>query len=718
MARSLPPRTWKHGFVAPATESVPLWADDRYFTAEDGKKAHMKIRAEAAKPTSSATNNLGRSELRSWPHLYSGTQSPGDTHIWWKPETEVDVIICGGGPFGLAVAMNLARQGISFRIVDKSESPCLTGRADGLHPRALEYLESWGVSTEAAEEGPILNSTVVFRNGVKLFHGESSICDSRYKGIHILTQGQVERVYIRDLLRHQALVERCKTVDSFVVQDNGVSSHPVTATFKDLKNGETEVVRAKYLVGADGASSCIREKLQIPFDGLATDCFWVILDCQFKTDYPHILGFNIVISAEHGGCIIIPREQGHTRFYVQVTGERAAKMAEARDRIRRANGSTVGETQVHEHNITPEEALEHLNKIMTPWKVEFASAMSWFAVWRVNERVARSFSTADQRVHIGGDASHVHSVLGAFGLNSSIYDAANLSWKLTLSVKGVAKPDVLLPTYDAERRLFANRVIRASGAYLRFICNLNLPLAQLRGLGDDLETHDENLPTLDGTAGVDQHWLGSFFSRNAMFLLGVEGPIVQSAICPQVAMKSTFSTAPTASNPSSSLPTSVVNGGRAPSPRVCLDRNCTGYLYDRMKGVGKFHILIFVSDLKGSVRGRVARLVETGLGPSGFWSRYGGGELFNLVVIIKSLQHEVEESLDAPEFASLRDKATLVYDDRAPDDDAHYCYGINHARGAVVVVRPDLLVGMSAWPECPEAIADYFGGFLQEPKQK
>jgi phenol 2-monooxygenase len=71
------------------------------------------------------------------------------------------------------------------------------------------------------------------------------------------------------------------------------------------------------------------------------------------------------------------------RFYVQITGERAAKIAASRREQRNGNNhSKVGETQVHDPTITPEEALDHLNKIMAPWTVEFASAMSWFAVWR------------------------------------------------------------------------------------------------------------------------------------------------------------------------------------------------------------------------------------------------------------------------------------------------------------------------------------------------
>lgn len=236
------------------------------------------------------------------------------------------------GPFGLEVALSLARQGVSFRIIgkyipihefytkppfphmvderetekvlkktDKAEGPCHSGRADAIQPRSLEYLRAWGLVDEVLGEGPLLNKTVLYRNGVKLFHNHSSMCDSRYRGISTVTQGQVEKIYVRDLKRHGVFVERCITVSEFDVRKEEVggsskrsseSSHPVAARVTNAKTGRDEVVRAKYLVGADGAASKIREMMGVPFDGLATDCFWTIMDVEVKTDYPHILDFG------------------------------------------------------------------------------------------------------------------------------------------------------------------------------------------------------------------------------------------------------------------------------------------------------------------------------------------------------------------------------------------------------------------------------------------
>ncbi|KAF2973313.1 hypothetical protein GQX73_g378 [Xylaria multiplex] len=698
MARSLTSYTWQNGFAEPV-DTAPPWTRSSHHVTEDGQRSNYTLPEQGIRPTSSVSNEYGTSTLRSWPSLYNGTAAY-ETPPSWKPPQEVDVLICGAGPFGLEMALNLARFNVKFRIVDKAEGPSHSGRADAIQPRALEYLHAWGISNEATEVGPLLNKTILYRNGVKLFHGHSSTCDSRYKGIHIITQSQVEKIYIRDLLRHDVLVERNTVVDSLDISKDPASDNPATVKITNLRTGECDVVRAKYVIGADGAGSRIRELIGAPFDGLATDCYWAIIECEAATDYPHILDFSIVTSSKCGGTIILPREQGLTRFYVHITGADAARITATRKRSRE-NNSAVGETEVYDHGITPDEVMQRLNEIMSPWKVNVTGQIAWFAVWRVNERVARHFSSPDQRVHIGGDAAHVHSVLGAFGLNSSIYDAANLSWKLALSLQGNAKPEVLLPTYDAERRLFANRVIRASGAYLRFICNLDLPLASLRGLDSELETHDEALPLLDGSKEADADWLRSFFSRNAMFLIGVDGPVVDTIL---------NKTADTMMQ----RPTSLLSGVRAPDPRVCFGIDRTSYLYDAMLGVGKFHILVFASDLQGPVRQRIAHFSTHGLGPSGFFHRFGGRKAFNVVLVFKGRPREVQETIGDADLDNIRSLATLVYDDRAPDEDAHYYYGINHARGAVMVVRPDLVVGMSTWPEDQRELDEYFAAFLLE----
>ena len=125
-----------------------------------------------------------------------------------------------------------------------------------------------------------------------MFHYPSNSSDSRYRGLSVITQGQIERIYIRDLLRHQVLVERCSVIENFEVESDSLESHPVRARVKNTKNGEEETIESKYLIGAEGAASGLRKQLGIPFDGTTTNIHWGIMDCKFQTDYPYYSSFR------------------------------------------------------------------------------------------------------------------------------------------------------------------------------------------------------------------------------------------------------------------------------------------------------------------------------------------------------------------------------------------------------------------------------------------
>ena len=288
--------------------------------------------------------------------------------------------------------------------------------------------------------------------------------------------------------------------------------------------------------------------------------------------------------------------------------------------------------------------------------------------------------------------------MGAFGLNASIMDASNLAWKIGLVSRNRATLASLGPTYDLERRFFAQRIIKVSGSYLRFVCNSYLPLANLEetqgGSGKGYEY--EEPPAPDGTTEGDLRFLGAFFGMQDKFLLGLDAPYTPSVINPEDDAKRAVS---------------VKNGVRAPNPRICFGVGATGYLYDKMTGASTFHILVFGSDLRGPVGDALATF-SAALGSSGWYRRFGSREMFNVVLVTKSLPHEAEQLLRGEHVKRLRDAAVVLYDDRAPDEDAHYWYGVNHAEGAVVVVRPDLWVGMSTVPGDVEGIGRYFEKFL------
>jgi phenol 2-monooxygenase len=314
--------------------------------------------------------------------------------------------------------------------------------------------------------------------------------------------------------------------------------------------------------------------------------------------------------------------------------------------------------------------------------------------------------------------------MGAFGLNASILDSANLAWKLGLVVQNKAKSAVLLPTYGEERRAHAVRVIETSGKYLRFVCGSKLAVPNLHNL-DDIGVTEKAKPEpetehatdgsnrfngkpeqrLQTTRDEDLAFLAEFFKQNGPFLLGVDCPYGESVV---VSPK-----APVTGEKETQLapPVRVKHGVRAPNPRVCFSTGETGYLYDQLGGAPRFHLVLFLSSLMGREVRRQAGGFAAGL--SRLYGRFGEAERFNVIVVIKCMPFELEQRrLETPDLEPLWRIATVIYDDRAPDADAHSTWGVNHSTGGLVVIRPDLWVGFTAYPSETEKVTSYFEGFL------
>ena len=266
----------------------------------------------------------------------------------------------------------------------------------------------------------------------------------------------------------------------------------------------------------------------------------------------------------------------------------------------------------------------------------------------------------------------------------------------------------LLPSYDRERRLHASDIVDVSGTYLRYSCNRwDQPVPKLHRHGEEFGEETIERSIRGRVSGIElppghklpEHlFLADFYMRYGAFLLGMD--IAYGTSMLNVEQK----------GPESRWPVSVENGVRCPSPRVCFSEGEAGYLYDKMKGSALFHILVFASDILGPVKEGL-KLFSASLS-NGFYKRYGGNETFNIVFVTKCLPFEVAERMADPELSLLGDTATMVYDDRPPDEDAHYTWGVDHAKGAIVVVRPDLWVGMSAFPGETVRLDHYFGNFL------
>ena len=211
--------------------------------------------------------------------------------------------------------------------------------------------------------------------------------------------------------------------------------------------GETSTIRARYVVGCDGARSAIRTAIGRELVGDATNESWGVMDVLAVTDFPDIRVKCAIHSANQGNILIIPREGGYlVRFYIELDEVADQEMLDNR-------------------SVTPEKLAEVANRILHPYTLDVKD-VGWWSVYEIGQRLcdkfddvpAQEMATRLPRVFIAGDACHTHSAKAGQGMNVSMADAWNLGWKLAAVLRGTARPE-LLHTYSEERQAVAEQLI-------------------------------------------------------------------------------------------------------------------------------------------------------------------------------------------------------------------------------------------------------------------
>ncbi|HET6618263.1 MAG TPA: FAD-dependent oxidoreductase [Gemmatimonadota bacterium] len=339
---------------------------------------------------------------------------------------EPHVLIVGAGPTGLALALWLTRAGIPVRIIDRAAEPGTTSRALAVQVRTLEYYRQLGIAEAVIEEGVKIAGINFWVRGARAARVPFKDLGkglTPYSFVLIYPQDAHERLLIEKLGALGVRVERRTELIRFDQQENGVR-----AAIR-RPNGTEELWEAAYLVGCDGASSDIRERLAIGFPGgTYTGLFYV---ADVEASGPPTNGEIHVDLEEADFALVFPlKSSGHVRVVGTVQelgdgGRSAPTFEDVRGR-----------------------AIENL-------KLEVLG-VNWFSTYRVHHRVAARFR--DRRVFLLGDAAHIHSPVGGQGMNTGIGDAFNLAWKLAAVLKEGAG-DSLLDTYEAERIGFARRLV-------------------------------------------------------------------------------------------------------------------------------------------------------------------------------------------------------------------------------------------------------------------
>lgn len=368
------------------------------------------------------------------------------------PDQSFDVLIVGCGPAGLTLAAQLCQfDDLDVCIAERKPGPLEVGQADGIACRSIEMFQAFGFAEKVKQEGYWVSEVAFWRpeeggTGLTRVDRIDDVEDDLSEMPHvILSQARVHDFYL-DVMANSAhrLVPRYnRKLVSVTRQKDG--EYPIEAVFeREDMAGEAETIRAKYIVGCDGARSTVRSAMGHQLKGDSARQLWGVMDVLPRTTFPDIRLKCAIQSANAGSILIIPREGGYmVRFYIELDA-----LAE-------------GE-RVRDREITSEQLVAKAKGILAPFDFDVAE-IAWWSAYEIGQRICDGFDDSDQhpnepRMFIAGDACHTHSPKAGQGMNVSMADAFNLGWKLAAVLRGQS-PDTLLLTYSAERQAKAKELI-------------------------------------------------------------------------------------------------------------------------------------------------------------------------------------------------------------------------------------------------------------------
>jgi 2-polyprenyl-6-methoxyphenol hydroxylase-like FAD-dependent oxidoreductase len=356
------------------------------------------------------------------------------------------VLIVGAGPVGLALAGELGWRGVPCTLIEKTDGSIEQPKMDIVGPRSMEFCRRWGIADrvrDAPYPGDYPQDCVYvtglggYELGRERFPGraqEKCPPQSPQKRERV-PQDMFDPILQRFVrsFPHVQLAYRTELV-SFAE-----TAHEVTAQLLDTATGATREISADYLVGTDGGASLVRERAGIPMSG--NPALTYTTNAMFRcADFPalHDKGraYRFIFIGPQGTWLTIVAINGGDRFRMSIVGS-ADKATHSEDDIRAALRRAVGRD----------------------FDCEILSVMHWVR----RELVADSYGT--QRVFIAGDAAHLMSPTGGFGMNTGIQDAVDLGWKLAAAVRGWAGSS-LLRSYESERRPVAVRNVAEASSNL------------------------------------------------------------------------------------------------------------------------------------------------------------------------------------------------------------------------------------------------------------
>lgn len=605
---------------------------------------------------------------------------------------QVDVLIVGCGPAGLTLARQLAEfADISTCIVDMKTGPLLFGQADGISCRTQEIMEAFNASALLVKElYPLYQNAFwepdpVNPAAIKRTH---KVADARL-GLSEFVHGVVNQARLHDLLLEgmaqsvAALVPHYGrrllqvTIDDDKCQD--VDAYPIVATFEGVEDSPfgSETVKARYIVGCDGARSAVRRQLGIQLEGDSANKAWGVMDILAVSDFPDIRVKSFIQSQSEGAVMLIPREGGYLfRLYVEL--------------------DLLGKDQrVSQLSLQVDDIIAKAQRIFRPYTLD-VKEVAWWSIYEVGQRLADRFDntpvggsdTLIPRAFVAGDACHTHSPKGGWGLNTSLPDAFNLGWKLAAVLRRQASP-LLLRTYASERRKVAGMLIDADREMSALVAT--------RPRVETTAVHKTN------TADIER-----FIARQNGFIAGTSIGYDPSALCDGQAQQC--------------LAPGFIVGQRFHSAVAeRLADGCPQQLGHLIKADGRWRLFVFGSDEDptlptSSLAGLLAFLADDPDSPVRLYTPQDADvdAVIDTYVVLQQRGVALES---LPDYAwpakgryGLRDyekafQSTLeqdIFDSR----------GIDRTQGCLVVVRPDQHIATLLPLTAHRELAAFFAGFM------
>jgi phenol 2-monooxygenase (NADPH) len=620
---------------------------------------------------------------------------PQITEISEPPRSEalpdtVDVLIVGCGPTGLTLAAQLAAfPEIKTRIIEQKTGRLLLGQADGVACRTMEMFEAFGFVERVMKEAYWVNEVSfwkpnetqrdhIVRNG-RVQDVEDDLSEFPHV---ILNQARVHDFYLDVMRNSPAHIEPIYSRRLLDLKTALEGDHPVTVRIErvcEAHKGEVETVRARFVVGTDGARSKVREALGYELKGDSANQAWGVMDVLCVTNFPDIRLKATIHSADQGSVLIIPREGGYlVRFYVELD-----KLA-ANERI--AN-----------RNITVERLVAVARDILRPYTLE-VKEIAWWSVYEIGQRLCDTYDDTRNdtarlpRVFIAGDACHTHSPKAGQGMNVSMQDSFNLGWKLMSVLQGRCSPE-LLRSYSIERRAVAQGLIDFDREWAKMF---------------SAPPRDPSNPQTDG---VDPVEFQNYFVRQGRFTAGVETRYRPSLLTGE----------PTHQQLAKGFPIGM-RFHSAPVIRLADAKRV--HLGHVVKADGRFRLFIFADPCRGAPSARVRALCQFLTdSPQSPVKRYTPSNIdVDSIIDVRAVFQEGHRELNPEEmpplllprkgryglkdyekvFCSELNSATNIFDMR----------GVDRKRGCVIVVRPDQYVAHILPLDAYAELTPFFEGFM------